>query len=422
MKSSFDLHVHLYGVLAPEDIYKYGKSIWQQRKERLKWFAKEYFKSWGVYPQWEKYWTAKDGFSLLKKDYLFTKKNSFARFQSCFNLIIALFPIVSTDKDFVKILLDKLVLNKQNYYEVRIVFPFYFKNHEMHEYLTTVSSSVKEKKVKVKFIVSLTRENKAYLEQYAIIKKWQADNKILKEIVVGIDFAADEESDSLVEKKSFITKVLNDNLADPKSKLLITCHTGESFVSCGMLSACKKIWTLSRCGTHRLANTIALGKNPWELKNKIFKQKTQERISTLKWALSLLKSSNLEELKKYVTISLEKQEPTDYVFIQYTDLEIQLIEALQDIVCLELKNNQTILEVCPTSNYLIGEIDSYKSHPLHKFLQHGLQVCICSDDPGIFATNLQQEYKFCSDKLKICMQKLQTSQSAVSSYVACKEY
>jgi adenosine deaminase len=50
-----------------------------------------------------------------------------------------------------------------------------------------------------------------------------------------------------------------------------------------------------------------------------------------------------------------------------------------------------IVEVCPTSNRLIGGISDPAHHPVHRFHAEGLPFVVSSDDPGIFGTTLSAE-------------------------------
>ena len=55
----------------------------------------------------------------------------------------------------------------------------------------------------------------------------------------------------------------------------------------------------------------------------------------------------------------------------------------QDILNYVNKNN-VVLEVCPSSNYLIGAVDSLSKHPIRKLVDSNVKVCISTDDPGVF--------------------------------------
>ncbi|MEL6891818.1 MAG: hypothetical protein AAFP84_09490 [Actinomycetota bacterium] len=55
-------------------------------------------------------------------------------------------------------------------------------------------------------------------------------------------------------------------------------------------------------------------------------------------------------------------------------------------------------EVCPTSNLLLGVVDSFDEHPLPRLIEAGLTVCINTDDPGWFDTDLITELTIASDR------------------------
>ncbi len=58
-----------------------------------------------------------------------------------------------------------------------------------------------------------------------------------------------------------------------------------------------------------------------------------------------------------------------------------------------VKDNNIILEVSPTSNHVLGLYNVYnKDNPLRKMFKNNLPVHICTDDKGIFKTNLNKEY------------------------------
>lgn len=58
----------------------------------------------------------------------------------------------------------------------------------------------------------------------------------------------------------------------------------------------------------------------------------------------------------------------------------------------ELIKNDIALECCPYSNYLTQAFPTYESHPLKKLLDYGVPVTINSDDPGMFASTLSDDY------------------------------
>jgi aminodeoxyfutalosine deaminase len=53
------------------------------------------------------------------------------------------------------------------------------------------------------------------------------------------------------------------------------------------------------------------------------------------------------------------------------------------------------LEVCPTSNVCTGAVPALAAHPLPALLAAGVPVTLSTDDPGMFATDLDAEYLLC---------------------------
>ena len=58
-----------------------------------------------------------------------------------------------------------------------------------------------------------------------------------------------------------------------------------------------------------------------------------------------------------------------------------------------VRERQIPLELCLTSNMLTQAVADLKDHPLKSFLDFGILTTINTDDPGIFNTNLNREYR-----------------------------
>ena len=56
------------------------------------------------------------------------------------------------------------------------------------------------------------------------------------------------------------------------------------------------------------------------------------------------------------------------------------------------REHQTAFEVCITSNYQSGVVQSLEAHPLMKMIEKGLNVTINTDDPSISRITLSNEY------------------------------
>ncbi len=66
-----------------------------------------------------------------------------------------------------------------------------------------------------------------------------------------------------------------------------------------------------------------------------------------------------------------------------------------------LRDRQIPLEVCPSSNVLLGVCDSLESHPLPRLLDAGLYITLNTDDPPMFNTTLIDEYRRCIDTFNL---------------------
>ena len=53
---------------------------------------------------------------------------------------------------------------------------------------------------------------------------------------------------------------------------------------------------------------------------------------------------------------------------------------------------------CPlSSNVVIGAVESYEAHPIRRFVERGIPVTICTDDPVKAATTIGREYAIASE-------------------------
>jgi len=70
------------------------------------------------------------------------------------------------------------------------------------------------------------------------------------------------------------------------------------------------------------------------------------------------------------------------------------IQIIKDVNILNFVREKRIpLEVCPVSNWLTQAFKTYEEHPIRALINAGIQVTINSDDPGIFATQLSDDYE-----------------------------
>lgn len=72
----------------------------------------------------------------------------------------------------------------------------------------------------------------------------------------------------------------------------------------------------------------------------------------------------------------------------------------KDIAALA-KDRNTAFEVCITSNYQSGVVESLDTHPMVKMLENGINVTINTDDPSISRITLSHEYYAACEDLKM---------------------
>jgi adenosine deaminase len=63
----------------------------------------------------------------------------------------------------------------------------------------------------------------------------------------------------------------------------------------------------------------------------------------------------------------------------------------------ELADRGTVLEVCPTSNVVLGIYPTYAEHPLPQLRGAGVKVTLGSDDPPYFGATIGGEYELCAE-------------------------
>lgn len=69
------------------------------------------------------------------------------------------------------------------------------------------------------------------------------------------------------------------------------------------------------------------------------------------------------------------------------------VKAVQDESLLEyLAEHRIGIETCLTSNLQTSTVDKLSTHPIHRFLAHGIEVCLNTDDPAVQGIELRHEY------------------------------
>ncbi len=91
----------------------------------------------------------------------------------------------------------------------------------------------------------------------------------------------------------------------------------------------------------------------------------------------------------------EMEHPIDY---EVTQQDIQITETMQDVLRQKLGRKGIVVEINPSSNTAIGEVDKITDNQIYQLNQpdrkDNVMVCINSDDPTVFHTNVSNEFAY----------------------------
>ncbi len=391
-----DLHLHLYGMLEANDLWEIGKDTYRSTRDRLLWYSLEYEKAWALKPDPIAYWENENGRELLIQDFERCSKKgtaSFQQFQSCFNLIIALCPISSTDMKIPRFLLERAHKKGAKQLEVRTVFPFHFTAPQAHRYLTNLCQEVSmlnhELPMETHLVFSLSRQLPTAEKHYRWIKDFQRASPNISRVITGVDFCGLEEEASPLDHKIFFQRFLKEQ---PKTKLQLLYHVGEQFENLSLETSLGRILQARWSGIRRLGHATSLGISPQALARKIIWEPKQSFEAHRKWLYensSFLCRIGLDSYLREFHHPFH-QDKQAYK-IHYTEEYINHIEHLQNITGDYIKAQGTVIECCPFSNWFLSPIKSWDHHPLVAFKKKELQVVFGTDDPGLFSSDWKKE-------------------------------
>lgn len=100
--------------------------------------------------------------------------------------------------------------------------------------------------------------------------------------------------------------------------------------------------------------------------------------------------ANLPKSPRYVTDAIE------YLGAQRIGHGIQIHR--DPAVMKSVIDKNIVLEVCPKSNWLTNAISDLNDHPVRTLYDAGVPITLNTDDPGVFNTDLNQEYQIVADR------------------------
>lgn len=399
-----ELHIHLYGCLTASDVFELGKDRFQKVRERLSWYEVEYEKATGYRPDARSYWTEPNGFERLRQDFEFKEAGSFLKFQACFNLMIALLPIVPGDTTILKYVLGSQRAAGIRFGEYRFFLPPIFTSEQTKELAQGLTRAVLAIEAESagsftpRLIFGLSRVPEVALAQHRTLCALLSVKPELARAIVGIDFSGVEEGLPPKTLAPVLAEVHKENLRAPARALAVLYHVGESFAEMSLMSAARWVEQANTFGVHRLGHATSLGISPFELKERGFvDEQVSERKDHLHWLLTLkepLQAAGFpvqdRDIKQELA-ALARQADGERVRINYDSATLAEAHNLQEALLKILVARGAVVESCPTSNFRIGGIKSHASHPLPRFLKAGIKTIVSTDDPGIFGISLHSE-------------------------------
>ncbi|MCX6110027.1 MAG: hypothetical protein NTZ90_10555 [Proteobacteria bacterium] len=426
-----ELHIHLYGCLSAMDVWTLGRDRYRKMSARLDWYASEYAAAYGRTPEYRLYWEQDHGFELLKNDFLFTNHGSFAQFQACFNLMIALFPAVPGDTTILEHVLKAQRAQGLRYGEYRCFTPPYLTSEQVTTFVGAAADAAARidqdsgGQFKPRLAFSISRDVAHGQRQHLAIRAALKDQAERQRVVTGLDFCGVEAGHPPGPMAPLFSAILTANQEHPASALAILYHVGESFDDMSVMSAMRWVWQAHRLGAHRLGHATALGLDLAALAGTTHvRESVAERLDHLAWLE--VQASWLAERGHRIDLQEIKAErthlaslPADAVTqVNYDETAIAGAKSLQNSLLQDLAAAGAIVESCPTSNLRIGRIADPLHHPLIRFVASGLTTVVSSDDPGIFAIDLEHEERVCRSELKLsdaALQRLQATNQQVWS-------
>ncbi|WP_165783060.1 adenosine deaminase [Leptospira wolffii] len=394
-----DLHNHLYGSLRPELLREMGLGNPNPRWEI---FTKPYQQYYGHAVRPETFFQDYSSLEDFSKLYLFNHRGPFPEFQAKFNLIIALSKFDPNEIRFV----SKRVTSDQYregvvYGEYRLMYsptePYegvYSKTLAACEGFAEAESELGRKAVS-RLVISLHRDGDCFRE-YEVLKELMEKDSLIRKYLVGLDFCYIEEGFPPKDKKSFLESVQKDNRAQSSTALSVLYHVGESFQDKTLISASRWVLEAAEWGAHRLGHAIALGLDPRSYAGKTVRESVAERLDSLSFQLE-----NREEISRYGEIPSRKEIESEIdsirhkenVEISVTEKHISETRVFQAYCMDRIRATNAVIESCPSSNEYIGMVRDKEHHPLLKFASQKMKFTISTDDPGIFGTDIREEYR-----------------------------
>ena len=407
-----ELHVHAGGCLAVEDLIEMAAG----RAGDIDWspYLEAFEACYGRRPDPEAMFrraAAGDTAAVeeLRRHYVFTEEDGpdFARFSAKFSLLICIGRhymrrVPRGGQEVMRRALEHHRGRGVRYVEMRAHYgrtedlPGFV---EFHRTSAEVVLRMRGGGFEPRYVPSLPRSSP--LPAYDLLRRLLAERPELAEIVAGVDFCNVEEGFPPKGARSLFRRLRADNDADPQAGLEVLYHVGEIYFDKSLESAVRWCHEAAELGSRRLGHCIALGLDPevsvQRQGGSHLRESVAERLDQI--AYDLRHRRGLEDAGVEVSPaaleaereSLRGRDPAALCRRPYDDHRLEQVRRRQVFVLRELVHLGVVVESCPSSNLRLGSVPRPELHPVHRFLDSGVDLVIGADDPGIFDSPLSDE-------------------------------
>ena len=408
-----ELHMHVLGAFYADDVLALGRD----RYQLIDWqpFRERYRAAFGADVDPVALFEAAvrgdaDGVARLARLHTYTAEDGgdFGRWEAKFDFFMAIWSTYrrqreAGDRLLLGRMLDRYRAQGLDYVEYRcgtgMDAPGF---RHWHRLCAAILQEASRDGQTARYIVSVPRW--APLEGYRLLRQLLADHPAIVPTVVGIDFAGVEEGFPPKGVYPVVAQLARDNAADPATALDLIYHVGESFFDKSLESAIRWCDEAAEMGARRLGHATALGldpavalaRRPDAHERELVSERLDQIAYDLRHRAALLAGGVPIDAAALATerAGLLAREPTDTVERSYDGARLSALRRRQDFVLDRLTARGTVIETCPTSNLRIGGLADPAHHPIHRFLASGVNLAICTDDPGNFAITLASELEW----------------------------
>jgi adenosine deaminase len=408
------LHLHIVGAFYADDALALGRAVYRDVNWHTNRFLETYQALLGVHPDPigvfdDAITNSEASFERLRRLHTYTEADGgdFSHFQAKFNFFLCLWNHYRhqgprAEELMLRRMIERYRSQGLDYIEYRYGLSIEPDFLAFHQRCAQLLQEASDSGMTARYIIGLPRW--APLEGYTLVQQLLKERSDLIPTIVGLDFAGFEEGYPPKLLRPFFAQVAKDNRAHPERALDIVYHVGESFFDKSLESAIRWCHEIAEMGTHRLGHALVLGLDPaiaiarrpqahvWERASERLDQLAYDlrhRIQLIQYGVPIDEQALMAERKR-----LRAVEPETRIERSYDEQRLAEVRQRQRFVLDRLRALETVIECCPTSNLRIGGVPDASHHPVHRFLDSGTKVVICSDDPGIFDITLASEVEW----------------------------